>query len=103
MIDENGCIAVRSRARLPIEREETPVPTEEVVDGGFRPVPRTVMPRLASEKRIIPVLLCYPTYDEVLRKVGGKIQPLRNGDVLFGKKFYTPSALERVMNQEKDA
>jgi hypothetical protein len=87
---------------LPIEREETPVPTVEVVDGGFRPVPRTEMPRLASEKRIIPVLLCYPTYDEVLRKVGGKIQPLRNGDVLFGKKFYTPSALEEVMKREQN-
>ncbi len=101
LVDEYGRVAVRSRYRIPIQKEESGEPIEEIVDGSFRSIPRTVMPRLETKgRRVIPILLNYPTYDAVLRKVGGKIASVRNGDVLFEKKFYTPSALERAMMQD---
>ncbi len=101
LVDEGGRVAVRSRYPLPIQKEEGMESIEEVVNGRFRSVPRTEAPRLeAKGKRVIPVLLCYPTYDAAFRKIRGKILPIRNGDVLFEKKFYTPSALERAMKQE---
>ena len=101
LVNENGMVSVRSCYRLPIQREEGQGDVRERVDGKWRPVPKTEFPRIKQEgKQVIPVLLNYPTYDAAYRKKDGRLLPIKNADILFSKKFYTPSALERAMKEK---
>ncbi|MBR2353051.1 MAG: hypothetical protein IKA76_00925 [Clostridia bacterium] len=102
MIREDGRISVRHQSPKPLWKTDEDREKREAVDGKWKPVPKTVSPKIDVEgKTVIPVLLNYPTYDTVVRNHGGKMIPIRNGDTLFGKVFFTPSALEREMSQKQ--
>ena len=93
-IDEEGRVFEGRRCRLPIVKDEEKA-GERWQYSRFRRVPRTLYKGSVEEgKKINFVFLSYPTYDRVVRRVKGQDQPIFNGSLLFGKRFYTPSALE---------
>ena len=100
LVGEDGRVSVRSRYPRPLFKTEEEQSQRQTVDGAWRAVPKTRAPKTDFKgKQVIPVLLSYPTYDGVVYLRSDKMIPVRNGDTLFGKKFFTPSALERAMTQ----
>lgn len=94
LIDEEGRIRQGRRYRIPIAKDEQQS-GERWHYARHRRVPKTVCKEPASEnKETVLVLLNYPTYDRVIRRSKRQDQAVLNGSLVFGKKFYTPSAFE---------
>lgn len=99
VIDEEGRILEGRRYRLPLERNESA--EADRIRWKYsrrRRVPKTTLGKLeTTEKKVVFVLLNYPTYDRIVRKGKGQEVPIMNGSTLFGKIFYTPSAFENEL------
>ena len=70
-------------------------------DGKASTVPQMLVPaKIAKDPRLVRVMLVYPSYKEIRKKVGDKEYRVLNGDTLFGRTLYSPSAFWEILRAE---
>jgi hypothetical protein len=92
VIGSNGQVCQRSVHHAPLNPRKN---TKKRVDGRWKAVPKTRLPKsVDTQKRVIPVLLNYPTYASIyLQK--DRETTLYQGEQVFEKIILSPSALEK--------
>jgi hypothetical protein len=100
IVGPDGRIAERRTVRAPLEPRRG-ARERKVSLGKWHAVPMTKPPKLGKAgKRIVPILLNYPTYDCILHRQEGKEILLTQGSILFQKRIETPSTFEKLLFEE---
>ena len=76
---------------------------ERVISYRARYVPKTEYNfKNSSGKKIINVVLVYPSYKSIILDKGGEEHVLHSGDMFFDKVILTPLAFARILSQKSE-
>ncbi len=102
LVGRDGRVREQGTRRRPVDsRHKTPQIERRGV-GRWRSVPKTLMPSPARRdgRRVVPILLNYPAYEEIVCFGRDGTVSLTNGSILFEKQLYLPSAFEKLLSEK---
>lgn len=102
LISSDGLVAEERADRDPLS--PSPKTRERVIRSAFRPVPKTVTRFAVPEgKRVVRILLIYPSYRSVRGYHHMQWVELGSGDRVFDKLLYSPSAFETLLLSQSES
>ena len=100
VLARDGKISERRQAPVVLDVRRNAQGTKSVRGGGR--VRRTILPLSQKDRRsVTKLLLVYPSYQKMMRQTGEGEISLHSGDVIFDKILISPSALEKLLTEEK--
>ena len=106
----NADLRIRADGKVGEERTTTAplTPRGRVIEKkskySARPVPKTKYNfKVPNGKRVVRVVLVYPSYRSVILEKGSEICELHSGDLFFDKIILTPYAFLRLLSDGNDA
>lgn len=101
LLRETGKISERWESYPPLRVRKKEAP--RVMESRPRPAPRTKLPASLKKKAGVErLLLIYPSYSEIRILREGKETRLFGGDVIFGKRITSPTALSALLTAEEN-